>query len=90
MVEGAEKVEILNAFFVSGFNAKASSQESLTQETRKRVWRKGTFPWIVEVWVRAHSDKPDIHESMGPDGMQPQVLRELVDIIASPDRKSVV
>lgn len=32
--------------------------------------------------VRVHLNKVDIHKFMGPDRMDPQVLRELADIIA--------
>lgn len=44
--EAAEKAEILNTFFVSAFTAKASSQESLTQEIREKNWRKADFPFM--------------------------------------------
>lgn len=39
---------------------------------------------VEEELVRDHGVKLDIQKSMGPDGMRPRVLRELVDIIVRP------
>lgn len=53
------------------FTSKASPQESLTKETRKKVWRKEEFPLVKKDQSSDDSGKLDIHKSMGPDRMHP-------------------
>jgi len=35
---------------------------------------------VEEDQVREHLNKLDVHKSMGPEGMHPRVLRELVGV----------
>ncbi|PKU33700.1 glycerol kinase [Limosa lapponica baueri] len=69
VTEDAEKVELLNAFSASVFNAQASPQESQTLEETEKVWTKEDFPLVEEDQIREQLSKLDIHKSMGPDGM---------------------
>ena len=45
---------------------------------------KEKFALVDEDWVRTQLSNLDIHKSMGPDGMHPQLLRELAEVIARP------
>jgi len=74
--------ELLNAAFASVFSAKASPQESQALEVREESCIKDDHPLVEEDCVRDHLSNPDAHRSMGLDGMHPQVLKELADVIA--------
>lgn len=64
-----EAEELLHVFFPSVFTDKTRLQESLTQEAEvKECWKKA-FPLAREDWVREHLYNPDIHKTMGPDGI---------------------
>lgn len=73
---GAEgKAAILKALFASLLTIKASSQESLTQETREKVWRKEDFSLVKKDWVREYLGKLDIHNCRSLDGMQVLLIK---------------
>jgi len=66
------------------FSSKAGPQASQSLELREEAWRKEDLPLVEQDLVRDDVSKLDMHKSMDPDGMHPQVLMELADVIAEP------
>jgi len=64
-MEDTGKVDLLNAFFVSVFAAKAGPQESQALKVREKSWRKEDLPLVEEDWIRGHLSKLDTHKTMG-------------------------
>lgn len=83
ITEDKEKAEVLNAFITSVFNSWTS-------------YPRGTLPPDLEIWDEEQNKSPtiqletvrdlllhlDCHEPVGPDGMHPRVLKEMVGVIA--------
>lgn len=65
---------------LSVLTGKTSPQGPLTQDTSLyECWEKD-LPLVKDDWVGEHQKELGIH-NLGPDGVHPPVLRELVDII---------
>ena len=52
VMEGAEKVKLLNAFFASVFTDKTASWECQSMEVRESLEKKEDFPMVEEDLVR--------------------------------------
>lgn len=75
-----EKFEVLNAIFASVFTTTTVPQEKQALGTRGKDESKEDLLSIKDDQVR----KWDRHKSMDPDGMHPEVLKKLADVIARP------
>ncbi|KAK4815576.1 LOW QUALITY PROTEIN: hypothetical protein QYF61_004093 [Mycteria americana] len=84
LTQHMEKAEVLNAFFVLVFTSKTSCEKCQVPGTRGKVWSKEDAPLVEEGWLRDYLSNLDIPKSMGPEGMHPQVLREMADATVRP------
>lgn len=55
--------------------------ESQNSEIREEGQRKEYFPQVMEGLVRDQLGSLYMHKSIKPDGMHPQVRRELTDVV---------
>ncbi|KAK4823321.1 hypothetical protein QYF61_000923 [Mycteria americana] len=80
-----EKAEVLNAFFVSVFNSQTGYPQAIQPpELEDRDGEQNKPPIIQEEAVSDLLHHLDTHKSMELDGIQPRVLRELVEELAKP------
>jgi len=82
VTEDTEKVQLLNAFFVSVYTAGSCPEEPYNANAPGEVRLKEEFALVDVDWVRDQLSNLDIHKSMGPDGMHPHVPRELAEAVA--------
>lgn len=83
--KGTQKTAVLNTFFTPVFTGKTKVQESQVPETSGEVWSKEDFPLTLEEdHVTELLNQLDLHKPMGPDGIQPQLLRKLAVVVAKP------
>jgi len=76
------KAEVFNAFFASVFNSKTScSPATQPPQLEDRDGEQNEAPIIQGEIFSELLHHLDTHKSMGPDGIHPQVLRELVESV---------
>ncbi|KAK4808571.1 hypothetical protein QYF61_009874 [Mycteria americana] len=84
-IKDEENVEVLHAFFASVFNSQTSYPQVIQPpELEDRDGEQNKSPIIQEEALNDLLRHLDTHKSMGPDGIHPRVLRELVEELAKP------
>lgn len=80
----SEKTKVPNTFFASVLTSKTSLQESQVPEARLNGQGKKYELLVEEDQVREYKSKLEICNSVGPAGMQPEMLNKLVNMIVKP------
>ncbi|GAB0180660.1 mitochondrial enolase superfamily member 1 [Grus japonensis] len=74
----------IQRIFASVFTVKCLSHTAQASESKGRDWENEELPTVVKDQVQDSLRNLKVHKSMGPDEMNPWVLRELVDEVAKP------
>lgn len=82
MTRGMEKANVLNNFFPQSSLAKALAVTPNLQ--KEENWEKEDLPAVREDQAQDHLKHLKVHKSIGPDEIDPQLLRELADKVAKP------
>lgn len=84
VTQGMERQRYLMSYLSHSLLARLSISNSRFPDTKEKVQCKEGVPLVEGNQARESLRKLDKHKSMGRDGMHPQVLREIANVIMRP------